>query len=44
MHAPISMINGAGSTKAIAVVAVLLGLFAVAAMQRQQAQVPAQRR
>ena len=37
MHAPISMLSGPGNSKAVAVIAVLAGLFVVAAMQRQQA-------
>lgn len=37
MHAPISMLNGTGNSKAVAVIAVLIGLFVVAAMQHQQA-------
>jgi hypothetical protein len=37
MHAPISMLVGPGNSKAVAVIVVLAGLFAVAAFQRQQA-------
>lgn len=36
MQAPISMISGSGSSKAVAVVALLLGLFAIATLKRQQ--------
>lgn len=43
MHAPISMLIGAGNSKAIAVIAVLAGLFVVAQMQRQQATTTAAR-
>lgn len=43
MHAPVDMLMGAGNGKAIAVIAVLIGLFAVASMQQaktQQAGIP----
>lgn len=36
MYAPISMLNGTGNSKAVAVIVVLIGLFVVAAMQHQQ--------
>lgn len=42
MHAPVPMLSGAGSSKALAVMAVLAGLFIVAQMQRQQAAPAAQ--
>lgn len=41
MHTPISMLIGPGNSKAVAVIVILAGLFAVAAMQRQQATTPA---
>lgn len=37
MHAPISMLNGTGNSKAVLVIAVLIGLFVVASMRHQQA-------
>lgn len=40
MQAPISVISGPGSTKAVAVVVILLGLFAASAIGRQQTQQP----
>lgn len=43
MLAPIPMLIGAGNSKAIAVIAVLAGLFVVAQMQRQQAATTAAR-
>lgn len=43
MQAPVPMISGAGSAKAVAVVAVLIGLFAAAAIRQQQTTPPARR-
>jgi hypothetical protein len=37
MHAPVSMLVGAGNSKAVAVLVVLVGLFVVASIQQKQA-------
>lgn len=38
MQAPVSMLSGAGGSKATVVVAILVGLFVVSAMKTQPAQ------
>lgn len=41
MHAPVSMLIGAGNSKAVAVIAVLVGFFVVASIQKKQAEAAA---
>jgi mannose/fructose/N-acetylgalactosamine-specific phosphotransferase system component IID len=38
MQAPVSMLTGAGNSKAVMVIAILVGLFVVSAMKNQTTQ------